>query len=143
MRVAFTPPTTREFDILFLRRRGGGFDDINTFIPPGTRRGRRGGGIFNILSGLAKKAIPFLMRNVIPEAIHMGRGVVSDVMEGRNVKQSLKTRGIGALQGLGNRFAKGGGRARVKKKKIKNRQLKKKKAKKCYKTDIFSQIGLV
>jgi len=149
MRSTFIPPARHEFDTLFLEShvRGGGLDDIRIFLPPPVQRGRRGGGIFNVLSGLAKKAVPFLMRNVAPEAVRMGKDVLGDVLEGRNLRESLKTRGVAALKGVGQRLARGGGgRVRKRSKKKANKRKTKPKrrvAKTCYKSDIFDMKALV
>ena len=102
---AFSPPTRSEYDVLFAQSRGGGLDDIRVFIPP---HSGRGGGIFSVLSGFAKKAIPFLARTVVPEAIQMGKGVLSDVLEGKRLRESLKNRGITAAKGVGARLVRGG-----------------------------------
>lgn len=154
MRSTFIPPARHEFDTLFLesQARGGGVEDIRIFLPPPVQRGRRGGGIFNVLSGLAKKAVPFLMRNVAPEAMRMGKDVLGDVLEGRNIRQSLKTRGMAALKGVGRRLVRGGGRrARKPKKRLTRRGRKKTNKRKtkrrtrntCYKSDIFNMKTLV
>lgn len=154
MRSTFIPPARHEFDTLFLESpvRGGGLEDIRIFLPPPVQRGRRGGGIFNVLSGLAKKAIPFLMRNVAPEAMRMGKDVLGDVLDGRDIRHSLKTRGVAALKGVGRRLVRGGG-GRVRKpkkrhtrggrKKTNKRKMKRHARKTCYKSDIFNMKTLV
>lgn len=150
MAITFVPPTKREFDTLFLDRhslKGGGIENIKIFQPTAAlQRTRRGGGIFNVLSGLAKRAIPFLIRTIAPEAMQMGRGVLGDVLEGRKLRESLRSRGITAIRGVGERLARGGGKIRkkkVNKKKNKARQLKRGLARKCYKNDIFNSSPLV
>ena len=63
MRVIFIPPTENKFRKLFLSdplRKGGGFEDISVFHPPPTYT--RGGGIFSTLTGIARKALPFLIK---------------------------------------------------------------------------------
>lgn len=143
MRSAFIPPSVREFDTLFLER-GGGLDDIKVFVPPSVSRGRRGGGIFNVLSGLAKKAIPFLMRNVAPEVTRMGKDVLGDMIQGRKFRDSLKTRGVTALKGVGQRLARGGGvKKRKKKKRVRITKTKRRSTTPCYKRDIFNMKALV
>ena len=102
---------------------------------------RRGGGLFNILSGIAKRAMPFLMKNVAPEAIKMGKNVLGDVIEGRQLRHSLKNRGMQALEGVGKRVLRGG---RVRKSKRSNKKkIKSKISRACYKKDIFSPDFLV
>lgn len=146
MRNTFVLPSKREFDGLFLQGyvRGGGLGDIRVFTPPPiTQRGKRGGGIFTLLSGLAKRAVPFIMRTIAPEAIQMGKALVGDLMEGRRVRESLKSRGKQALKGVGRRMVGGGSRKKIRKvtkrKKKKNRQPSQ--SKRCYKTNIFDGIA--
>ena len=81
MPYSFVPPSTDEFDTLFLggTGRGGGFSDIKIFHP--VQRSRRGGGLFTFLGGLARKAAPFLFRNVAPEVVKMGKSVLGDVIQ--------------------------------------------------------------
>ncbi len=138
---AFTPPTRAEYDLLFTQSKGGGLDDIRVFIPP---HSRRGGGLFSVLSGFAKRAIPFLMRTVAPEALQMGKGLLTDVLEGKRLRESLRNRGVAAVKGVGERIVRGGrvmkkrkvGVGKKKKKrKPPTRQLKRKT---CYKADIFN-----
>lgn len=154
MRSAFIPPTRRDFDSVFLQVKGGGLDDISIFLPPALPRGRRGGGIFNILSGFARKALPFLMRSITPEVTRMGRDVIGDVLEGKRISDALKTRGVTALKGVARRVVRGGGKRKrgTKKKhththqdrhKIRKRKPKRTVAKACYKSDIFNMKGLV
>lgn len=143
MPYSFTPPSVDEFDALFLGGgdRGGGFGNIKIFHP--VQRSRRGGGLFTFLGGLARKAAPFVFRNVTPEVVKMGKSVLSDVIQGKNIRSSLKSRGIEALTGVGKRVTGGGVKRRVmrrKKKKHTKRQLKKKK---CYKNDIFTNAGII
>lgn len=59
---------------------------------------QRGSGIGNILGGLYKTIVkPWLMTNakkLSPHAAKFGQRVLSDVIAGRNIRQSLKRRGI-------------------------------------------------
>ena len=68
---AFSSPTRSEYDVLFAQSRGGGLDDIRVFIPP---HSGRVSGIFSVLSGFAKKAIPFLARTLFLSRFKWGRG---------------------------------------------------------------------
>ena len=112
-------------------------------------RSRRGGGVFSFLSGLAKKAFPFLVRSVAPEVVNMGRSVLGDVLEGRKVKTALRTRGVEALRGVGQRLARGGGRTSGKKKRknkrvgVRRKTKRKQKKGRCYKNDVFNMNTLV
>ena len=151
MRVTFAPPSENEFKHLFLSsplKKGGGLDDINIFQPRGIPH-RRGSGIFSILSGVAKKVLPFLVKAAKPAAKEFGSSVLKDVLNKKPLGQSLKKHGVKALKKTGARLIRGSGKVRkvkkknLKKKKKKNRKnMKKKKNKKSshsnsYKTCIF------
>ena len=91
MRVTFTPPSESEFKQLFLAtplRKGAGLEDINIFQPRGVPF-RRGSGIFSVLSGVATKVLPFLMRMAKPAAREFGSSVVRDVLRKKPLRQSL------------------------------------------------------
>ena len=51
--------------------------------------------------GMGRKAVPFLLRNVTPEAIQMGKDVLGDVLKGRRFRESVKHRGVAVLKGVG------------------------------------------
>ena len=140
MRVTFTPPSETEFKQLFLSsplKKGGGLEDINIFQPRGIPH-RRGSGIFSILTGVAKKVLPFLMKAAKPATREFGSSVVRDVLKKKSLRQSLKKNGIKALKKTGMRIVRGSGK--VKKKKMRNKNKKKKKRtshSKGYKSCIF------
>ena len=55
----------------------------------------RGSGLGSIFSGLLRSAVPLLKaggKHLLKEGAKAGLQVVGDVMEGRNIKDSLKTR---------------------------------------------------
>ena len=150
MRVVFHPPTEAEFSTLFrsiVLHKGGGFDSIQTFRPV-SRYHQRGGGIFSTIANLAKSALPFLFRAIAPSAVQFTQDVVHDVSTGeRGLKGSLKRRGVEALQGVGQRLFKGGGKKRKRKgvskaAKRKNKNKKRKRASSCKKKtgDVFDLI---
>ena len=117
MRVTFTPPTENEFKQLFLSsplKKGGGLEDINIFQPRGITH-RRGSGIFSLLTGVAKKVLPFLMKAAKPAAKEFGSSVVRDVLKKKSLRQSLKKNGIKALKKTGMRLVRGSGRVTKKK----------------------------
>ena len=91
MRVTFTPPSETEFKQLFLSsplKKGGGLEDISIFQPKGIPH-RRGSGIFSILTGVAKKVLPFLMKAAKPAAREFGSSVVRDVLKKKSLRHSL------------------------------------------------------
>ena len=82
MRVTFTPPSENDFKQLFLSsplRKGAGLEDISIFQPKGIPY-RRGSGLLSVISGVAKKILPFLMRMAKPATKEFGHSVVRDVI---------------------------------------------------------------
>ena len=95
-----------------------------------------------MLKGVAKTAIPFLFKNVLPALANAGVGVATDMSEGKKFKHALKTRGVEAFHSVRRRVAKGGGGKR-KGKGCCKKQVKKKPRKhlgKQYKGDIFAHM---
>jgi len=137
MRATLITPSKDEYLALFenprILKRGGALSDITTFQSPVLYQ--KGAGLFSFLRGIGRRAIPFIMKNVVPEALDMGKGILDDVATGRdNFKQSLKQRGLSALKGVGRRATTTKGAGRIKKKKKKTRKPRRSK---CYKTDVF------
>ena len=122
MRVTFTPPSENEFKHLFLAsplKKGGGLEDISIFQPKGIPH-RRGSGIFSILSGVAKRVLPFLIKAAKPAAQEFGSSIVKDVLRKKPLRQSLKKNGIKALKKTGLRLVRGSGKMKKKKSKSSN-----------------------
>merc|ERR1712105_395722 len=69
----------------------------------------RGRGLWSILSQVGRRALPFLKEWVLPSAREYGKNVFSDVMAGRALKSSLKTRGKESLKNIGSRIVTGKG----------------------------------
>ena len=142
MRVAFIPPSVGEYKTLFSSgvqlRKGGGLDDIR--ILNSTADYHRGGGIFSTLAGIAKRAFPFLLKNIIaPSALSFGRDVLTDISQGNtDIKSTLKKRGLEAAREAGRRLVSGGGKR--KNKCSIGRIGKRKRVRKCHKDDIFSVV---
>ena len=136
MRTALVIPSKDEFITLFedplVLKRGGGLSDITTFQSPVLYQ--KGAGLFSFLKGIGRRAIPFILKNVVPEALDMSRGVLEDVTSGQvKLKDSLKKRGIRAVRGVARRATtRGGGRIKKTRKKRKQRR------EKCYKKDVFA-----
>ena len=134
MRTAFLIPSKNEFITLFedplVLKRGGALSDITTFQSPILYQ--KGAGLFSFLKGIGKRVIPFIIKNVVPEALDMGKGVFDDVTSGQvKLKDSLKNRGMRAVRGVARRATtRGGGR-------IKKRKKRKQRREKCYKKDVF------
>ena len=63
---------------------------------------QRGGGIGSILGGIAKYALPLVLRYVYPSAKKAATSLVSDIVQKRsNFKDSFKASGKELLQGIG------------------------------------------
>ena len=132
MRTALITPSKDDFFRLFedphVLKRGGALSDITTFQSPILYQ--KGAGLFSFLKGIGRRAIPFIMKNVVPAALDMGKGVLDDVTSGQvKLKDSLKRRGIAALKGVARQATTRGGRIQKK---------KKRKINKCYKADVFA-----
>jgi len=61
----------------------------------------RGNGLGGFFAKIARKLIPFATKHLLPHAMTMGRNVLSDVVEGGNVRDSLRSHGIQALKEVG------------------------------------------
>lgn len=131
----FLPPTADEFAVLF--KNGGSLDDIALFSP--TARSKRGAGILSFLSGVAKKATPFLVRYIQPEAIDFGKRVLRDVLEGKSVKRTLRHQGMQSVRNIGSRIARGG-RKKKKQKKLKCTSRRKANSHRKPRSDIFASL---
>ena len=88
---------------------GQGQGDINIFRRYRPNRLTRGEGLLSILSQVGKRALPFLKEWVLPSAKEYGKNVLSDVIGGKTLKSSLKSRGKESLQNLGQKIVKGRG----------------------------------
>merc|ERR1712215_361703 len=76
-----------------------------------------------ILSQIGKRALPFLKEWVLPSAKEYGKNVLTDVISGKTLKSSLKSRGKESLQNIGKKIMGSGSRKRkastLKRKKLK------------------------
>ena len=88
---------------------GQGQGDINIFRRYRPNRLTRGQGLLSILSQVGKRALPFIKDWILPSAREYGRNVLSDVIGGKTLKSSLKSRGKESLQNLGQRIVRGQG----------------------------------
>ena len=104
-------------------RRGGALQDIRIFSPH-----RRGGGLFSMFKGLAKRALPFFMENVFPHVVSGGSSVLQDMAKGKKFKRVARERGMETLNAVSKKIRGGG----VKRKAPCSGHSKKK-----YKKDVF------
>ena len=86
----------------------GGYRDIDIF--KSQRRIRSGGSIFSFLGNIGRKALPFISKYILPSVKELGKGVVTDVIKGENIKHSIKKRGKQSLKRLGARVLSGKGK---------------------------------
>ena len=102
---------------------GHGQGDINVFRRYKPNRVTRGQGLLSILSQIGKRALPFLKEWVLPSAKEYGKNVLTDVISGKTLKSSLKSRGKESLQNIGKKIMGSGSRKRkastLKRKKLK------------------------
>lgn len=90
-------PTPSLFENYYLKQAGNGLPSFS-----GTRY-QRGHGLGNIFRSLAKIASPLIAKGVNKvgkELLHTGTKVVEDVIQGKQLKSSLKNRSIEGLQNL-------------------------------------------
>jgi hypothetical protein len=147
MRVGYVYPTPDEFLILFSKAdkiRGGNLSDIQTFQSPVYFQ--RGSGIFSVISGLVRRTLPFLRRVILPAVANMGRDMALDFAEKRDMKKSVKERGIIAVKRIGEKIIRGGVKKRRKNRKKKRVKvarkssvIKKRRATTCHPPDIFDK----
>lgn len=127
MRIIFIPPSQNDFSQLFSITpllKGGGLDDITVFQP--ARRLRKGSGFFSLISGIAKRVLPFLFKAAKPAAKEFGKSVIEDVItKKRPIRQSLKENGVNALKQTGMNMLRGSGKVTKKRKLRKRKKMKK------------------
>jgi len=116
---------------------GRGLDDGLVYYKSSYRR-QRGAGLGSILGSIARRLIPIAQnilwpaakKYVLPHAATAAKQVASDVLSGRNVKESIKDHGKQALKGIGeqivNQSGSGRKRRRIKVRKRKLSQVKRK-----------------
>ena len=68
----------------------------------GSRRRRRGGSFFGSLANLAMPMLKGLAKKGATHALGLAKDVASDVMAGRNVKDSIMTHGLRRAKRLGS-----------------------------------------
>jgi hypothetical protein len=78
-----------------------------------------GYGLGGLFGAIARRLIPFAKEYILPHALTAAKGIASDVLEDKSkFRESLKSRGIGALKSIGRHVItgqKGSGLRRVKK----------------------------
>lgn len=144
MRTPYIPPSSKEFDLIFLNRErliGGGIGDIKSFSSPVYHQ--RGSNLFSFIGRMAQKTIPFLKKYLLPIAGDMISGLSHDVSNDKNLKESFKRRGADSIKNLTERVYKGRGKKKIKSKVKKRKRkikltLKEPRKRKCNSTDVFN-----
>lgn len=145
MRVGWTPPSTLEYDTIFLR--GGGLKDIKIYT-------QRGGSLFSFIGRFIRNSIPFLKQVFLPEAGNYVRNVTRDIGRGATAKQAFRNNGVDSLRNIGRKVVGAGkkkttvrktttARSKVVKSKTKKTTTPaKRKNKSCFavKSDIFTKM---
>ena len=66
-----------------------------------------------MLSGIARRVFPFMMKTMKPVARQFGASVLNDVISGkRDLKTSIKRNGLRALKRTGKKILRGSGKQR-------------------------------
>ena len=112
VKIALLPLTEPEFaglisDQNIIKLREGSLCNINIF--KAYRRSLRGKGILDALSSLGRLVLPTFKRYIAPAAIKFKKGVATDIMKSKNLKNSLKTRGVRGLKQVGTTILCGKG----------------------------------
>ena len=117
MRVPYTAPTVDQFNLFFEPVghgiKGGGLGDIKVYKPENYGRG---GSFLGVLTGVIKKALPFLRGLILPEARNFTKNVMADLGNNVPVKKSFKKNLIQSAKNLGKRVVGGKKLKRLKKK---------------------------
>lgn len=106
---------------LYSPQTGRGADDGLSFYKSSYRR-QRGAGLGSVLGAIARRLIPIAKnilwpaakKYVLPHAAHAAKQIAGDVLTGRNVKESLKEHGKGALKEIGKEITSQSGSGRSK-----------------------------
>jgi len=78
----------------------GGSVGTEPFYQSSLRR-QRGAGIGGFFGAIGRRLLPFLQKHVLPSAMSAVRNVADDLLDGRNLKESIKEHGIDAIKGVG------------------------------------------
>ena len=146
MRVSYQVPSLNQFDLYFATDneiKGGSVSDIRFYKP---YHYNTGGSLFGLLSGVVRKAIPFLRGMIFPELPNFASNVMQDFNNNVPIKKNIKSNLIKSARNITNKIVRGGKRKNRKNIKRKNTKVKptfrEKKKKKClnrHKKDIFDQ----
>jgi hypothetical protein len=93
---------------------------------------QRGSGFGSIFKSVGRFLLPLVRKHVLPYAAKTAKNVMDDVLEGRNVGQSLKEHGLAGIKDVGRSVfgSQSGSGSRLKRKTSTSVQIKRKKHKK-------------
>ena len=111
MKVSLVTLSEKEFNQILITQnnnllRGSGLDDINIFR---SKRYLQGSGFFDFIKGVGNFLMPLAKKYVAPSLGGFAQGVVKDLVQGKNIKSSLKYRGTKGLKQIGTRILEGKG----------------------------------
>ena len=109
--------------------KGGSLDDIDVFRV--SKPSLRGSGFLDIFSSIGKFVLPAVKKYLAPVATEFAHGVIDDLSEGRNIKNSMKTRGKTGLKKIRSRILHGKGKSKILKKKGQGSNKKRNRKKRC------------
>lgn len=119
----------------FLSQVGGSLESGLLVYRPNLRR-QHGHGLGSFFGRIFQRIIPLAQKYVLPHAKSAMSNVTRDILEGKDIKESLKSNTKSALKGVANQiFDQSGSGRRGKKRKTKKALYFKRKPKKLKKTD--------
>lgn len=119
-------------EYIVLSQLGSGLESGLLMYRPNVRR-QHGHGLGAFFGRMFRHLLPFAKNVILPSAIGAVRNIASDRLEGKNLKESLKSNAIGVLKDVGSNLLgqTGSGRRRGRKRKRsskpKNKNVKKRK----------------
>lgn len=138
MRVPYTAPTVDQFNLFFdpvgQGVKGGRLSDIRVFKSDNYGRG---GSFMGVLTGVIKRAFPFLRSLILPEARNFTQNVMEDLSNNVPVKNSLKKNLMKSAKNIGKRVVTGG--KKLKRLKKKRKYTCKSRNKDIFKNNLFGQ----
>ena len=87
--------------------KGGSLDDIDVFRV--SKPSLRGSGFLDIFSSIGKFVLPAVKKYLAPAATEFAHGIIHDLSQGKNIKNSMKTRGKTGLKKIRSRILQGKG----------------------------------
>ena len=81
---------------------GKGNEDL-AFYANNWRR-QKGGGLGGILGSIARRILPLAQKYIFPHAKSAIKNISSDILQGKNVKETLKTHAKAAIKDAGKSF---------------------------------------